>query len=80
LFERIYGPTLAGSGPALLDSAITEPFIAHTAGHSPIGAAFVGLEAFKGHIALPAGLAAERCGEHQTSTTPTTTGRSSRRS
>lgn len=52
LFERIYGPTMAGGGPALLDSSITEPFVAHTAGHSPIGGRFVGLDAFKGHIAL----------------------------
>lgn len=52
LFERIYGPTMAGGGPALLDGAITEPFVAHTAGHGPIGGTFVGLEAFKGHIAL----------------------------
>lgn len=52
LFERIYGPTMAGGGPALLDSAIVEPFVAHTAGHGPIGGTFVGLEAFKGHIAL----------------------------
>lgn len=52
LFERIYSPTLNGAAPASLDTAITEPFIAHTAGHGPIGGTFVGLEAFKGHIAL----------------------------
>jgi uncharacterized protein len=52
LFERIYGPTKDGDGPALLDSVITEPFIAHTAGHGPIGGTHVGLAAFKAHIAL----------------------------
>jgi hypothetical protein len=52
LFERIYGPTRDGEGPALLDEVITEPFVAHTAGHGPIGGTFVGLDAFKGHIAL----------------------------
>ncbi|AEM85855.1 nuclear transport factor 2 family protein [Streptomyces violaceusniger] len=52
LFERIYGPTKDGEGPALLEEAITEPFVAHTAGHGPIGGTFVGLDAFKGHIGL----------------------------
>ncbi|MFJ7217810.1 hypothetical protein [Amycolatopsis sp. NPDC098790] len=52
LFERIYSPTLTGRRPALLDDSIVEPFVAHTAGHGPIGGTFVGLEAFKGHIAL----------------------------
>lgn len=52
LFEQIYGPTTAGQGPALLDDAIVEPFVAHTAGHGPIGGTFVGLAAFKGHIGL----------------------------
>jgi len=52
LLERIYSPTMAGDGPALLDTAITEPFVAHTAGHAPIGGTFVGLAAFKGHVAL----------------------------
>ena len=52
LFERIYSPTLSGQGPAQLDDSITEPFVAHTAGHGPIGGTFVGLQAFKGHIAL----------------------------
>ncbi|MFF5075556.1 hypothetical protein ACFY36_00770 [Actinoplanes sp. NPDC000266] len=37
LFERVYSPTLSGQGPAPLDEAITEPFVAHTAGHAPIG-------------------------------------------
>lgn len=52
LFERIYGPTKDGDGPALLDAVITEPFVAHTAGHGSIGGDFVGLAAFKGHIGL----------------------------
>jgi len=52
LFERIYRPTLAGERPALLDDSIVEPFVAHTAGHAPIGGTFVGLRGFQGHIAL----------------------------
>jgi len=52
LFERIYAPTLTGGGPTLLETAISEPFVAHTAGHGPTGGTFVGLAAFKGHIAL----------------------------
>jgi hypothetical protein len=49
---RIYGTVGAGGGPEVLDAAIVEPFVAHTAGHGPIGGTFVGLEAFKGHIGL----------------------------
>ena len=52
LFAQIYGPTTAGQGPALLDSSIAEPFVAHTAGHGAIGGTHVGLAAFKGHIGL----------------------------
>jgi hypothetical protein len=52
LFERIDSPTFTGQGPALLDEAITESCVAHTAGNGPIGGEFVGLAAFKGHIAL----------------------------
>lgn len=51
LLERIYS-AVAGGDSATLDDAIQEPFVAHTTGHSPIGGTFIGLDAFKGHIAL----------------------------
>jgi hypothetical protein len=52
LLRRIYGTVGAGGGPEVLEAAIVEPFVAHTAGHGPIGGTFVGRDAFTGHIAL----------------------------
>lgn len=52
LLERIYGTVGTGGGAEVLDAAIDEPFVAHTAGHGAIGGTHVGLNGFKGHIAL----------------------------
>jgi uncharacterized protein len=52
LLARIYGTVGAGGGPQILEAAISEPFVAHTAGHGPIGGDHVGAAGFTGHIAL----------------------------
>jgi hypothetical protein len=51
LLERLYEAAASGN-PAVMAQAIREPFVAHTAGHGLIGGTFVGLDAFRGHIAL----------------------------
>lgn len=51
LLERVYG-TGRGDGLDVLNTEGVEPFVAHTAGHSPLGGTFVGRQAMKGHVGL----------------------------
>ncbi|WP_374023488.1 hypothetical protein [Mycobacterium sp. HNNTM2301] len=51
LLKRVYG-TGRGDGLDVLDTEGVEPFVAHTAGHSPIGGTFVGRQAMKNHVGL----------------------------